>query len=265
MATLALVPSAAGGTALGFDLIDDQNGPSLVSAAVEVTAAPPELVHGPRVVSAHLVVSRGRETGAALAFDSALYPADAADPSAYTVGPAAGRVAAHPASATYDPSTHAVTLRFARPFAAGTLVSLRSTAAALVGVGGLALDGNADGTPGGDYATTVATGPAISYRDTAGNLVRLSLAGGGTLELAEGRDGSVTSLAVIGARAGRSVLSGTVRRLARGSTGATSSPAVVGLSGVRVALTDPPFLGPTGLFPSAPRPGEASVLAQGGS
>lgn len=105
VATLALVPSAAGGTALGFDLIDDQNGPSLVSAAVEVTAAPPELVHGPRVVSAHLVVSRGRETGAVLAFDSALNPVDAADPSAYTVGPAAGRVAAHPArrSATGTP------------------------------------------------------------------------------------------------------------------------------------------------------------------
>ena len=106
---------------------------------------------------------------------------------------------------------------------------------------GRLIDGNGDGQPGGDYVAVFARGKTLSYRDRDGDLVSVTLRGGGVLELSQRADGTIQQLRVVGAVPGRSVLSGRVVRSGKGN-GKTMLGAIVGLDGVKNRLTSPRFI-----------------------
>ena len=109
------------------------------------------------------------------------------------------------------------------------------------GPAGVALDGDANGRPGGSFAATFGVGSDLRFTDVDGDRVTLRLRGGGRLETLGGADGAVQQVRVVGARSGRTVLSGEVRRARSGGDGRVDLPAVLGLDGVRNRLTSPTF------------------------
>lgn len=104
------------------------------------------------------------------------------------------------------------------------------------------LDGNGDGTPGGNFVRSFGLGQTLSYPDSNRDLVTLRLTGGGVMELIRGSDGEGERLRLLGPHAGVSVLSGTVRRPTTGGDGITHVLSLTGITGVQNRLTNPPFV-----------------------
>ena len=154
------------------------------------------------------------------------------------------------ASATYNASNDSVTLRMANPIHCNSFIRLtinQSTDNATVPIGvadtsGNLLDGNYDGRPGGVFTATFAQGQHLSYPDGNGNSVSLSLSGGGTMILTRRANGNAWQLSLLNAVPGRTTLTGQVRKAGPGATGLTPIPSIVGTAGVRVLLTNPPFV-----------------------
>jgi hypothetical protein len=82
----------------------------------------------------------------------------------------------------YDAAARTVTLRPTNRFATGRLVRLvvRDT---LLGAAQVPLDGNSDGTPGGDWIAEIGRGRTFSYQEADGDTVNLFVLGSGTMEL----------------------------------------------------------------------------------
>ena len=202
------------------------------------------VVAGPVVQSINLSAAFGPARTVTLAFSTPLDPSTAADIRNYQIllpGRAGRGLVVD--GATFDPAADAVSLHLSRPLPAST----RPVALSIGGPGtpGLLDGGGRSAIAGGAaFVATAGFGASQQFLDATGNLASLRLAGGGTLELARGLDGAVASLRILGARAGRSGLSGSVR----GAAGLTRLPALHGLAGVRITLTNPPFDGPAGLF-----------------
>jgi hypothetical protein len=154
------------------------------------------------------------------------------------------------ASATYNAASDSVTLRLASPIRCNSFIRLtinQSTDNATVPVGvadtsGNLLDGDYNGHPGGVFTAYFARSPHLRYLDGHGNSVFLTLAGGGTMVLVRHASGEAWQLTLLHTVPGRSTLSGTVRKAAAGATGVTTIPSIVGTAGVRVLLTNPPFV-----------------------
>jgi hypothetical protein len=146
----------------------------------------------------------------------------------------------------YVPGTVTVTLILGRRVPRGQFLQVfvnGSPPSGLTDRAGNFLDGNGDGLPGGDFTQTVGQASSLRYVDADGDIVTLSLRGGGVLELVRSASGEGLTLSVIGRRPFRSVLSGSVRR-ARGGDGTTTLQSIIGLGDfgeVRSTLTSPPF------------------------
>ena len=203
-----------------------------------------------------VVPPRGGPSGAiqsfSFAFDVALDPSRAVDLRNYhlfaigrngVVGSSKGRTLAL-RSATYNSSTHTVTLIPSKSLASGLAFKVVVDGTSAHGVSdttGRLIDGNSDGQPGGDYVVVFARGKALSYRDRDGDVVSIKLRGGGVLELSQRADGTIQQLRVVGAVPGRSVLSGRVVRSGKGN-GRTTLGRIVGLDGVKNLLTSRRFI-----------------------
>jgi hypothetical protein len=154
------------------------------------------------------------------------------------------------ASATYNASNDSVTLHLANPIHCSSFIRLTINQATdnstqPVGVAdtsGNLLDGNYDGHPGGVFVATFAHGQSLTYPDGGGNRVGLNLSGGGTMILTRHASGNAWQLSLVSTVPGRSALSGHVKKASPGATGLTPIPSIVGASGVRILLTDPPFV-----------------------
>jgi uncharacterized repeat protein (TIGR01451 family) len=146
----------------------------------------------------------------------------------------------------YVPGTVTVTLILGRVVPRGQFLRVfvnGSPPSGLTDLAGNFLDGNGDGLPGGDFSQTVGQASSLRYIDGDGDIVTLSLRGGGVLELVRSATGEGLTLRVINPRPFRSVISGSVRR-ARGGDGTTTLQAITGLGDfgqVRSRLTSPPF------------------------
>ena len=159
------------------------------------------------------------------------------------VGSSKGRTLAL-RSATYNSSTHTVTLIPKKSLASGLAFKVVVDGTSAHGVSdttGRLIDGNGDGQPGGDYVVVFARGKALSYRDRDGDVVSIKLSGGGVLELSQRADGTIQQLRVVGAVPGRSVLSGRVVRSGNGN-GRTTLGRIAGLGGVKNLLKSPRFI-----------------------
>ena len=178
-----------------------------------------------------VVPPRGGPSGTiqsfSFAFDLALDPARAVDLRNYHLfamgragvfGPSTRRTLAL-RSATYNPATNTVTLIPKKSLASGLFFEVMVDGTSGHGVSdttGRLIDGNGDGQPGGDYVALFARGKALTYRDRDGDVVSVTLRGGGVLELSQRADGTIQQLRVVGAVPGRSVLSGRVVRSGKG-------------------------------------------------
>jgi hypothetical protein len=122
-------------------------------------------------------------------------------------------------SAVYDPTSFTVTLTPAKPMKLNQFVEI-DVYDQITDLAGNRLDGDRDGQPGGGgggYVSYAGLGTKLSYEDSDGDIVNLSLRGGGLMELTLGLDGKGENLRLIGTSS-RSTLSGSVRKPRTGAT-----------------------------------------------
>jgi hypothetical protein len=124
------------------------------------------------------------------------------------------------------------------------------------------LDGDEDGSPGGDFVAIA--GPKFSYRDRDGDTVSLALAKGGSLVLSRHPDGEGKSLVVLPPVTTTTVLSGKVKRPKSGLTDGITT--LQSISGLGVALNKLPLCGvgpqplTSGCFQTPPAAISAAVV-----
>ena len=194
---------------------------------------------GPKLAGIELLGSADACTGVALTFDRSLDPAHATDARAYVVGrtpPSPGSSSSligdifgfakriNPikhgkvqfASATYDDTSHSVTLVPVSPFKEWKyfrILRVRGSGPyALTDSAGNPFDGNGDGTGGDDLVVNWRTrrGKQIHYVDSDGDKVTIGLRGPGVMFVTQQLHGSPTPLIFIEHTKAKSVLSGTV-------------------------------------------------------
>ena len=190
-------------------------------------------VNGPTVRDVQLLGTGRTITGVVLTFDELLDVARATNPANFSfialgrdglLGTRDDRPVGVQ-SVTYDPLTGNLTVIPAQPLQARRFTQLVVNGAAPAGltdVRGNLLDGNGDGVAGGSYSISFARAAQLQYTDRNGDVVSLRLARGGVLDLVRAADGEAQIVRLVGARPGRSVLSGSVRRR-RGATAAPRS------------------------------------------
>lgn len=225
----------------------DGNGPVVIGLAEKV-------VDG----TAAVVISFDGPLDAKLAENTAEYAVNRYNPSQPEIvtqnGPA---IAVR--SASYDDSTHQVTLTLARPLAAGVFYRVYINGSAntgLRGANGTLFDGDNDDTPGGDFYGLLGQGRSLCFSDSVGDMVTLGVRKGGTVQVWRELNGDIDEVGVVGAVAGQSILGGSVRP-AKGSSGLVYIPKLVGTTGVINRLTNPPFVS----TPLSPTPSPTPVVA----
>lgn len=151
-------------------------------------------------------------------------------------------------TATYHASSRSVRLIPVTPLAYNGFyrLSIDRVITPVVGPGvsdtyGNVLDGDGDGRAGGAYIAYIGVGSRLSYRDTDGDQVALSISGGGMMQMVLGSDRAAESLKVLGARPGKTVITGSVKPIGR-SKGRTGIARLEGTSGVSLRLPSPAFL-----------------------
>jgi uncharacterized repeat protein (TIGR01451 family) len=169
-------------------------------------------------------------------------------------------------SVSYDPATGNLVVVPDRPLRGNQFYRLVINAAAPSGLAdqaGIPLDGDDDGVSGGSFSVSFSRAQQLRYPDRNGDIVTLRLARGGVLDLTRFADGEGRDLRLLGARPGRSVLSGNVLRRRRIGDGRTTLQTITGLDPngtIRSRLRTPPFfigqIVPTGVD---------TLLAQGES
>jgi hypothetical protein len=243
-------------------LSNPTNGANLGSpATLTVTIAPPGAQNtsgnvttpnavGPTITNLQVVSNGKAITAIVLSFDTALDPTRADNVANYgyafrTPG-ASGLFGTYDAgldkitSASYNPANNTVTLTPAAPLPLNRFaqIVINQNANPLTGAGVADITGallNA-GITGGPYFAEFALGSKLTYIDATGNKVSLKLTGGGVMELRLGSNSDAQQLRIVGARLGRSTLTGTVRRAAPTATGRTPLAVLLGSSGVKVHL-----------------------------
>ena len=212
------------------------------TATLTIVNINPDLV-GPRVTDLAFG-GASSITSLVASFSKTLDPTSASNPANYTIFNQNG-VALPIRSVSFDPATNLVTIIPVRPLAPGPFYRLQVNG----GPGGVTdtalahnlLDGDANGTAGGNYEATFARSSRITYTDSHGALVSLRLTGGGLMELFRATNGDGQVLRILGGRPFRSVISGSVR----GGAGFTTLQAIEGLvpfGQIKSTLTSPPFL-----------------------
>ena len=245
---------------LNLNLSNPTNGMVLGNLSMATLTILGHTTSGPTVLSVQPVLTARGITSVVLTFSAPLDPSRAANLLNYGYSlQAAGKdqrfgtaddLLFGIASAAYNASSDAVTLRMANPIHCNSFIRLtinQSTDNATVPIGvadtsGNLLDGNYDGRPGGVFTATFARGQHLSYPDGNGNSVSLRLSGEGTMVLTRRANGDAWQLSILNAAPGRTTLTGQVRKVGAGATGLTPIPSIVGTAGVRVLLTNPPFV-----------------------
>ncbi len=121
------------------------------------------------------------------------------------------------------------------------------------------LTGQTNGVPGSPYIATFGVGPALSYTDSAGKIVQLSLTGGGLIEMFRATAGDPQSVSLLGVVPSKSVLTFQANN-AGGRT--TYMPPIQGAAGVRYRYKTPASVfrtTPLPLIVPAPRGKTAAV------
>jgi hypothetical protein len=148
-------------------------------------------------------------------------------------------------SVLYTPGSTTATLILGRTVPRGQFLQV-SFLAGLTDRAGNRLDGNGDGIPGDDFVQSIGQASTLRYQDADGDLVTLTLRGGGSLQLVGTPVGgrlTGVSVLVVNPRPFGSAISGSVRR-AGGGDGTTTLESIRGLGDfgeVRSTLTSPPF------------------------
>jgi hypothetical protein len=158
-------PLAAGSYSFVAVYSGDRNHAGATSAVEPLTVQRAAPVAPPSVTSLKRLGFHDQPTALVLSFSATLDPTTAQDVRNYqlvqlTLGPP-GRVIPI-ASATYDPATNTVTLRFSERLALHTRYRLTvngSTPGGVTGASGLLIDGAGTGSPGSNYVRTF--GPEI--------------------------------------------------------------------------------------------------------
>jgi hypothetical protein len=151
-----------------------------------------------------------------------------------------------PVTPSYDASSFVVTLTPAQPLAANQFYRLVISAAAPGGVqdtGGLLLAGNGV-TAGTNYAAMLATGTNLKYFTPLGDVVSITIAGGGYLNDQLDGSGQGKNLTVVDEVPLHTVLTGTVAKSRHGTGRAYLGPTIFGLGkfgDVAVKMYSPPF------------------------
>jgi hypothetical protein len=223
---------------------------------------------GPLLTNVQLLGTAKACTGVVLTFNEALDPPTAQDAGAFSIGrvkhggssssgislsdflPFAGRpkaTAIHNrkikfVQATYDDSTHSVTLTAEAPFAAWKYfraMRIRGTGPnALLDASGNAYGDTGDGTGGHDNVITwkYHKGKSISFRDADGDHVKLRLKGRGELFLIQHPHGAPAPMVFIsGGVAGSTILSGAVKAANHGD-GIAVITELSGISAANITL-----------------------------
>lgn len=214
------------------------------SAVVTLSdTTPPPTFSGGGLVAAQRA---GRLDAISLTFDQAL---ESAPPdSAFTLY---RRVSDRPGIATrllplamngttYDPTTHAVTVRSLRRLKPGVFYQLVVNADGVRNQGGKQLDGAGTGQEGSPLIVTFGRGRVLKYVDHNGDTVKLKVKGPGVMELVRRPDGEGDRLTLVGATVATRLL-GTVRPNLAGGDGRTTLDAVSSLGAATNWLTTGQF------------------------
>jgi RHS repeat-associated protein len=138
-----------------------------------------------------------------------------------------------PATAVYDPALDRITLTLRTAVKIGTFFQVFASGA----VGGLAdtvgnlLDGDANGTVGGNYAVNLAIGTSVKYADGDGDQVSLRITGGDVLALNQRAGDPAPVLEILDRSPGSSTLTGSLKRNKRGGDGQAT---IAGITGAAV-------------------------------
>jgi Ca2+-binding RTX toxin-like protein len=146
------------------------------------------------------------------------------------------------ATAAYDADTQTITLTPRAPIKPGQLFQVTVLAANIRDEAGNALDGDGDGTAGGDFATIRVYGTTIKYLDQDRDQATLQLNGGGAMKAtmrAMNQGYEVQRLELVDAVPGASVLTGKFKPNKRGSDGMAVIDVIVGLDAAIDSLPDP--------------------------
>jgi hypothetical protein len=146
-------------------------------------------------------------------------------------------------SAQYNPATSTVTLTpsVPLPFNQFARVTLNALASPLLQRGIADTAGNllagSSGAAGSPFVTTFAAGSQLTYTDSLGKTVNLSLTGGGLIEMFRAASGDVQSVSLLGAVPRKSVL--TLRANSAGGK-YTYLPPIGSAAGVKFRYKTPP-------------------------
>ena len=155
-------------------------------------------------------------------------------------------------SASYNASTHQVTLSLARPLAPGAFYRIwinGSSGTGLTDTGGTLFDGDNDDTAGGNFNALFARGKVLKFTDMSRDTVTIQVNGGGEVEAWRELNGDVEQLRIVGAVTSRTTLTGSVRP-AIGSAGLVVIPSIQGLTGVIDQLPSSSFVTQASADPS---------------
>ncbi|MGC8638550.1 MAG: beta strand repeat-containing protein [Isosphaeraceae bacterium] len=150
------------------------------------------------------------------------------------------------AAAQYNPANNTVALVPATPlpFNAFERITINALANPLLGRGltsttGVLLSGLGNGVPGSPYVTNFGVGTSLTYADSSGKTVYLSLTKGGLIEVFRAPNGDVQSMTLVGAIPRRSILN-----LHANNAGGryTYFPPVQGATGVKFRYRTPPIV-----------------------
>ncbi len=244
--------------ALGFTLnLSSPGGGALLgqpnSVKVSVVNVDRDLI-APKVTGVQAVTANGKITGFLISFSEAMDSAKAGDLRNYAIA-VSGRDLARPtadagltlAGATYLPGQNAVRIDLfqAQPLNRFYKITVNgSTATAPADKYGNVLDGDANGTAGGNYLAFNALGSNLRYIDSNGDAVTVKLTGGGLMSLTRGASGEGSLLNLIGITPRRSKIGGTVQRSNGRGDGRTLINTITGFGkfgDVFSVLTTPPF------------------------
>ena len=109
----------------------------------------------------------------------------------------------------------------------------------IVDLAGNLLSGQSNGVAGSPYVSTFGAGPQLTYSDSLGKTVNLSLTGGGVIEVFRAASGDVQSVRLAGTVRRKSVLS---LRANKAGGKNTFLPPIQDAAGVRFRYRTPPIV-----------------------
>jgi hypothetical protein len=159
-------------------------------------------------------------------------------------------------SAAYNPATMSVTLTPTNPLPYNTFFRIVVDALTdpilgrgITDLAGNLLSGRSNGVAGGAFVLTFGAGSQLTYTDSLGKTVYLSLTGGGMVQMFRNANGDVQSATLIGTVPHKSVLS-----LHANNAGGkyTYLPPIQGAAGVKFRYRTPPIVfKPTPIVPTS--------------